>query len=169
MDKILSFDVSSVSTGWSLFKDDKLVVHGVIKIPIEYELQTRLLWFKYHIHMLFMMYKPKIVLVEDTYLKNVKTLKTLMQFIGVLNLMCGEILGVVPTFLSPNSIRSVFELKTKEDVFGYIKNRYKVKLKELTFENGNDITDSILQGLYHIEKMKEVENNGSKDSDAISN
>jgi Holliday junction resolvasome RuvABC endonuclease subunit len=168
MVKILSFDVSSVSTGWSFFKDDKLTAFGVIKIPIEYELQTRLLWFKYHIHMLLTMYKPKIVLVEDTYLKNVKTLKTLMQFIGVLNLMCGEILEVTPTFLSPNSIRSVFELKTKEDVFECVKDRYKVKLKELTFENGNDITDSILQGLYYIEKTKEAESNESKDSNAIS-
>lgn len=154
MDKLISFDVSSVSTGWSYFEGDKLMALGIIEIPSDYDTQDKLIWFKYRAHILFSIHKPTVVLVEETYLKNVKTLKTLMQFIGVLNLLCGEVLELKPIFISPNSVRSKFELKTKEDVFNYVKNKYKVKLKGLTFETGNDITDSILMGLYWL-KVRE--------------
>lgn len=157
MYRILSFDVSSISTGWSFFSEDKLMDFGTIKIPADLCLQDRLIWFKYHAHILFLVYKPTVILIEETYLKNVKTLKTLMQFIGVLNLMCGEILEIEPLFISPNSVRSEFEVKTKEEAFELVKSKYKVKLKELSFEIGNDITDSILQGLYWLKVRKNNE------------
>ncbi len=164
--KLLSFDVSSISTGWSLLEYDdetygtiKLIDYGIIKILSDYDLQLKLLWFKYHVHMLLFIHKPDVVVIEETYLKNVKTLKTLMQFIGVLNLVCGEILEVTPEFVSPNSVRSMFKVGSKEEAFDYVKSKYKVKLKNLTFEEGNDITDSILQGLYRICRCK-GESNG---------
>ena len=84
--------------------------------------------------------------------QNVKTLKTLVQFITIVNIVSFELLNLPLNFVSPNSVRSFYGLKTKEDVFDYIKNKYKVKFKKYNFENGNDMSDAVLQGLYWIEK-----------------
>ena len=155
MSKILSFDVSSVSTGWAFMFHGKIREFGTIEPPKSYRLQEKLYWFKSASNVLFKTYFPDYVIIEETYLKNVKTLKVLMQFTGVLNLECFLELGAEPLFISPQTIRSYYELKTKEDVFEYVKNKYKVKLKKYTFETGNDITDAILQALYWNDALKE--------------
>lgn len=155
MAKILSFDVSSVSTGWAFMFHGKLQEFGTISPPKSYRLQEKLYWFRSASNVLFKTYFPDYVIIEETYLKNVKTLKVLMQFIGVLNLECFFELGAEPILISPQTIRSYYELKTKEDVFKYVKNKYKVKLKKYTFETGNDITDAILQALYWNDVLKE--------------
>ena len=162
MSKILSFDVSSVSTGWSFLFNGKLKEFGVIVPTTSYRLQEKLYWFKNETNALFKVYFPDYVVIEETYLKNVRTLKTLMQFIGVINLECFFELGQEPTFISPQTVRSHFKLKTKEDVFSYVQNKYKVKLKKYTFETGNDITDSVLQGLYWYDVLS-AEGEGEED------
>jgi len=153
MSKILSFDVSSVSTGWSFLLDGKPKEFGKIVPPRSYRLQEKLQWFKSESNVLLKVYFPDHIVIEETYLKNVKTLKTLMQFIGVLNLECFFETGKEPMFISPQTVRSHYKLKTKEDVFSYVQNKYKAKLKNYTFDTGNDITDSILQGLYLYEVL----------------
>ena len=66
----------------------------------------------------------------------------------MVNTQCFEVLGEEPVFVSPQTVRSRYKLRDKKAVFDYMKNKYKVKLKNYTFETGNDITDSALQGLY---------------------
>jgi len=155
MSRILSFDVSSVSTGWSYIFGGKLQEFGIIEPPKSFRLQEKLYYFKSESNALFKIFFPDYVIIEETYLKNVKTLKTLMQFIGVINLECFFELGEEPIFISPQTVRSYYQLKTKEDVFNYVKNKYKVKLKNYTFETGNDISDSVLQGLYWYDVLSE--------------
>jgi len=150
--KVLSLDVSSISTGWSLLTNEKkLLCFGVISIP-DVELSAKLYWFHNYIESLIITLDPAIVLVEETYLKNVKTLKTLSQFIGIVNFVCFKYRKQT-IYLSPNTVRAFFKLKTKHDVFDFVKNKYRVKLKGLMFNNGNDITDSILQALYYIDSQ----------------
>jgi len=84
----------------------------------------------------------------------VKTLKTLMQFITVVNMSCYELLNIEPVFIYTVTVRSKFGLKTKEEVFEFVKDKYKKLLKKYEFDDGNDITDSILMGLYFLEKEK---------------
>ena len=148
MNKILSFDVSSVSTGWAFIFGGKLKEFGVIAPSKSYRLQEKLYWFKSNVNALLKIFEPDYISVEDTYLKNITTLKVLMQFVSVVNTQCFEVLGEEPIFVSPQTVRSKYKLKNKEEVFNYMKNKYKVKLKNYTFETGNDITDSALQGLY---------------------
>jgi hypothetical protein len=100
-------------------------------------------------------FEPDYIIVEETYLKNVKTLKTLMQFVTVVNTQCFEVLMEEPLFISPQTVRSHYKLRNKEEVFEYVKNKYKVKLKRYTFETGNDITDATLQGLYWYDVLSE--------------
>ena len=150
--KILSFDVSSVSTGWALLVDGKLQEFGIIKIDKGYSIQKKLYIFKNNVQTLLNVLNPTCIIVEDTYLKNVKTLKVLMQFIGIVNVVTFEILNIELLFVSPNTVRKEYKLKTKEEAFDYIKNKYKVKLKNYTFDTGNDISDAILQVLYCFKK-----------------
>jgi Holliday junction resolvasome RuvABC endonuclease subunit len=161
MGNILSFDVSSVSTGWAFIFGGRLKEFGTIVPPKSFRLQEKLYWFKNEVNLLLKIFEPDYIIVEETYLKNVLTLKTLMQFISVVNVQCFEILGEEPIFISPQTVRSYYKLKNKEEVFEYIKNKYKVKLKNYTFETGNDITDSTLQGLYWYSVLSEKgEKNG---------
>ena len=155
MSKILSLDVSSVSTGWAFLFYGKLQSFGIIEIHKTLRLQEKLYWFGNHVNALLKTFDPDYVIIEETYLKNVKTLKVLMQFVAVANLECFKVCEIEPLFISPQTIRSYYELKTKEDVFEYVKNKYKVKLKKYTFETGNDITDAILQALYWNDVLKE--------------
>ena len=150
---ILSLDVSSVCTGWSYFRDGKLRNVGKIEMQKEYSLQEKLWWFKSQVDGFLRIFKPNEVIVEETYLKNVKTLKTLMQFITVVNISCYE-LNIEPIFIYTTTVRSKFGLKTKEEVFEFVKDKYKKLLKKYDFDDGNDITDSILMGLYFLEKEK---------------
>ena len=156
MIKIISFDVSTVSTGWSYFEDGKLKDFGLIQPSDKYSMPGKLYWFGNNMEALLKIHTPDYVIVEDTYLKNVRTLKALMQFISVVNLKSFEAIGKDPVLLNTNTVRSYFELRTKEDVFSYVKDKYKVKLKHIVFDGGgNDITDSILMGLYWNEILKE--------------
>jgi len=159
--KILSFDVSSVSTGWAFLFHGDLQSFGIINPHPTFRMQEKLYWFRNESRALLKIFEPDYVIIEETYLKNVKTLKVLMQFIGILHLECFNELGIDPIFVSPMTVRSNFELKKKEDVFKYVKNKYKVKLKKYNFETGNDITDAILQALYWNEiLMEKGEENG---------
>lgn len=159
--KILSFDVSSVSTGWALFKDNRLSSWGVITRSMICDFTTleKMHIFKKDMEHLLIKYSPDYVVIEETYMKNVKTLKTLMQFIGVLQMSCYELLDCLqPVFVSPNTVRSYFKVKTKEEAFEFVTKKYAKQLKNLDFKSGNDITDSILQGLYWINYLKENSN-----------
>lgn len=153
LNKILSFDVSSVSTGWAFFNDNKLENFGTIQPLDTYRLQEKMYWFRNEVRSLLNIFTPDHVIIEETYLKNVTTLKVLMQFIGIINMECFTEIGAEPIFVSPQTVRSLFKVKTKEEAFDYVKNKYKVKLKNYTFETGNDITDAILMGLYLIDTL----------------
>ncbi len=156
MNKILSFDVSSVCTGWSLLDNGKLKEFGLIKMSRNYSMSEKLYWFKHNVRGLLKIYKPDHVVVEETYLKNVRTLKTLMQFISIVNVETFNMLDKEPVFINTMTVRSHFGLKDKIEVFNYLVGNYKTKLKYLVFdEGGNDITDSLLQALYWNEKLNE--------------
>lgn len=157
MIKILSFDVSSVSTGWSFLEDGSLKKFGVIEPHKDYCLQEKLYWFKNNVNALLRIFEPDYIIVEETYLKNVITLKTLMQFITIINLECFMVLNKKVISVSPQTVRSRYKLKDKSMVFEYVKNRYKVKLRKYTFKDGNDITDAIILGLYWYDKLMESE------------
>jgi len=53
--------------------------------------------------------------------------------------------------------RSRFGIKTKEQVFDFVKKIYKPILNSYSFKEGNDISDSILQALYYYKFVLSVE------------
>ena len=56
--------------------------------------------------------------------------------------------------ISPQTVRSHFKIKTKEDAFELVKKEFKLNME---FDDDNDITDAILQGLYYFNFLKERE------------
>lgn len=154
--KVLSFDVSSFSTGWALIINNKPKKYGVISLDKKLTTLERLIVFRLAAINILCSNNPDFIVIEETYLKNVKTLKVLMQFIGVLSEACLTIVGKQPIIISPQTVRSHFKVKNKEEAFEFINKKYKLKMK---FENDNDISDAILQGLYYYDFLKE-RNNG---------
>jgi len=155
MNSVMSFDVSSVSTGWSYFKNNRLTAFGIIAPKdTKASLCEKLGEFGSAAALLLGKYEPKQVVIEETYLKNVKTLKKLNQYVTIVQCACCEILGVEPAFVGPTSVRKHFKIKDKRAAYKYVVKKYKTKFKKSTFKKDNDISDSILQGLYFIEKEK---------------
>jgi len=148
---IVSFDISSVSTGWSYLVRKNLKKFGVIQPPKNFSTAQKLYYFDNVVKSILKMCKPSHVVVEEAYLKNVKTLKNLMQFAGIVTLNCINILKIEPFFVGTLTVRSKFRVRSKEEAFELIKALYEPMLADYDFEKGNDITDSILQALYYYE------------------
>ena len=72
-----------------------------------------------------------------------------MQFMGTAQFVCYP---VYLEIVNVNTVRSKFKIKNKEEAFEFVKDKFKRETKKFTFEEDNDITDSILQALYWIEK-----------------
>ena len=154
---ILSFDISSVSTGWSYLVESNVEKFGLIQPPKNFSISQKLYYFDYSVKSILKMCSPNYVIAEETYLKNVKTLKTLMQFTGVLNLDCLSVLEKDLVFISTMRTRSKFGIRTKEQAFDFVKKVYKPILNDYSFKEGNDISDSILQALYYYKFVLSVE------------
>jgi len=153
--KILSFDVSSVSTGWAVLSDECVIVASgkIVPMDVGIDITQRLFYLRQMVICLLQLYEyPNTVLIEETYMKNVTTLKVLSQFVGIVRETCYEFANTEPIFISPNSVRSFYKVKGKEDAYEYVIKRFKKQFKNSTFEDDNDITDAILQGLYYLEK-----------------
>jgi len=74
---IVSFDVSSVSTGWCHLVESNVEKFGLIQPQKNFSLSQKLYYFDYSVRSILKMCNPSHIIAEETYLKNVKTLKTL--------------------------------------------------------------------------------------------
>lgn len=149
--KVLSFDVSSVSTGWAIVVNGKPKKYGKIVISKKLSIAEKLVAFKLGTIQVMCEHKPDVIVIEETYMRNVRTLKTLMQFVGVLNEASLNIVGKHAVMVSPNTVRSKFEVKNKEEAFHFVNKKFKFGMN---FKDDNDITDAILQGLYYYNFLK---------------
>ncbi len=150
MDKILALDLSTVSTGWSVYENEKLLVSGNISargdIRKKLEVQYNGLWH------LFLCYKPALVVVETPiYVQNHKTAITTGKLHGLLlSIAIEDKIEVIE--VDNNTWKSRFfpgqkpnKIK-KEQIFRY------VKLFLYSNVKTQDEADSILLGHYWISK-----------------
>lgn len=164
MNSILSIDPALLRTGWSVLIDDaSLVSYGVIETPANISDAHRLMYISKSIKSLIDIYNINKLVIEDVYyLKNIQTYCLLSQLSGVLRLIGYECLGNNVFVLPTTFIRSVLNLKNKEEVFDFITKKF--NLDNFNFEDHNDICDSIAIGLcflndavYKTKKMLEIE------------
>lgn len=157
MTKILSLDISSVSTGYAIFENDKLIDYGIIdtsKIKLHGE---RLVAFEKELKSLIAKYNPEVIAAEDIYKgRNPKTHKILALYHGITYKLCFEHLKSDPNVLYAGEIRSIVGnaynavlkkkgVKDKQLTFDFIKEKY--SFSSFEFKKHNDITDAIAIGL----------------------
>jgi len=145
-ESVLSLDLSALSTGWAVFKDDVLVNYGLIKVKPKEGYGKRLSIFEEALEGVFDKYEVDKVVIEDIYRgPSIKTFKILSLFHGVAYKVCRQKALMEPELLKVTQIRKYLGLacgvkvKTKQQVFFIINNALKLGLE---FSTGNDITDA---------------------------
>lgn len=163
--RILALDISSVSTGFAVLDNNKLVKKGYGLIEMKQKLHgERLAYFEDKVCDLFEKYEPTHFFIEDVYSgPNRKTFKILCFYHGVAHKVSFKYLKKGPQALSPSEVRKIIgkrhdiklfptrqekklkKISSKEMTFDFIKKQY--RLRSFTFEKSNDVTDAIALGL----------------------
>lgn len=158
MNTILSLDISSVSTGWSVYSDGNLLSYGVIKLKSKTKQHgEKLFQLESEINRLVTLYSPNVFSFEDIWKgPSIKTYKVLALYHGIAHKASYVHFKQDPIVLMPSNLRKVLAAKTplvltgkkeqdKKAVFDFMKIRY--DLHDLDFNRDNDITDAIAVGL----------------------
>jgi hypothetical protein len=153
---ILALDISSVSTGWSVFKDGKLYEKGKIDTSKIKKHGERLICFEKELKALYKKYKPTIFAAEDVFVgRSPKVHKILSLYHGIAYKLAFERLKDDPLVLYEGEIRNIISEhfnvvlrktgeKAKVLTFNFINAHYNLGYD---FDSHNDITDAIAVGL----------------------
>lgn len=147
--KILGLDIASISTGYCIFNNGRLVKSscGLIRPNPKKTYGERLLYFESEVRSLIHKHKPDTVIIEDIFKgRNILTFKVLAMFRGVAIKVIFEETNTNPISVMASEARSFIGIKnSKEAAFEFIVNKY--NLSDFKFETDNDIVDSIVLGL----------------------
>lgn len=157
MVKILGLDISSVSTGYCIINNGRLLKNaiGTITLNSKLEMGDKLLQFENKVKELIKKYKPNYIIIEDIFRgPNIKTFKTLAMFRGVCFKVVFEETGKNPVSMMPTEARKVVGTTgtKKEDAFDFIIKKY--SLASYEFCTHNDVTDAIILALAYNELHK---------------
>lgn len=146
--RILSFDISSVKTGYCLFNKGRLIKSslGLITTKSKDCLGKRLADFRKEMICVIRKYKPNIIVCEEIFKgRNINTFKILACFRGVAIQTIYEEIGKDPVSIMAAEARSTIGIgKSKEEAFDAVIDKYSL---ELDFEQDNDLADAIVLGL----------------------
>lgn len=157
MTRILSLDISSVSTGYAIFDNDQLIHYGIIDTSKIKKHSERLFNFEIQLKDIIEKWDPEVIAAEDIYKgRNPKTHKILALYHGITYKLCFQYLESDPSVLYAGEIRSIVGnaynailkkkgVKDKELTFAFIKDKY--SFSSFEFKKHNDITDAIAIGL----------------------
>lgn len=161
MSIILSLDISSVSTGWSVWNTEdisKPVGYGVLKLKSKTKQHgEKLLQLESEIAALVATHSPDIFSFEDIWKgPSIKTYKILALYHGIAHKASFVHFKTAPLVLMPSHLRRHLTERTgliltgkkeqdKKDVFDFMKAEY--SLVDFKFETHNDITDALAVGL----------------------
>ncbi len=148
--KILSLDVSSISTGFAVIEDGKVLdAYGLIEPNAKLEYGGRLLFFQDEVRKLIQLYKPNIVAIENIFKgRNMTTFKSLSMFRGVAVKTIYEEINKDPVNILAVEARSELNLDASKDkAFKQAIKKFKLKRFNFNFNKHNDIVDAIILGL----------------------
>lgn len=150
---ILSLDISSTTTGWAVFDNDKLIKFGKIKLNYkQLNLSEKLLIFKHEIILLIKEYKPDNIVIEDVFFgRNVKVIKTLAKFGGIAQECSLNYANVIAYVMDNKTTKSFFKVKKKKEL--YNKLCVDLSLDFCDYDNYNDIVDAYAQGVCYYNKI----------------
>ena len=106
---ICGIDASTSCTGWSIFKDDKLITYGAIK-PHGEDWRGRVMDLTMALSEIFKIHRPNIIYMEDVPMKKGSlTIEKLGAVQGVVLALCAAY-KIKPRFLLPSKWRSDLNL-----------------------------------------------------------
>ena len=106
---ICGIDASTSCTGWSIFKDDKLITYGAIK-PHGEDWRGRVMDLTMALSEIFKIHRPNIIYMEDVPMKKGSlTIEKLGAVQGVVLALCAAY-KIKPCFLLPSKWRSDLNL-----------------------------------------------------------
>lgn len=147
MSVVLSLDVSSSCTGWSVLKRGT-VYYGAIPISKNLSLAEKLTLLRKELSIVLAFYKPTKVVIEDVFIGPNKDVGiVLARFGGVAVQTVHEKCKVEPFIVSNRTVKSFFSVRTKEKLFDIINKMF--NFKKFSFDTHNDIVDSIAQLIYY--------------------
>ena len=140
-----SLDISSVCTGWSIVKNNQnnieILDYGDLKKNKLSSLEYMVLTFDF-VSDIIKKYNPDILFIENTFLRNTKTLKILMEFHGVVEIAAAKngIKNIIKLY--PSEIRKLVFNKgniTKKSACEFLEKKFNLILKS----SGYDISDAL--------------------------
>jgi Holliday junction resolvasome RuvABC endonuclease subunit len=150
--KVISLDISSTSTGWCYIVDGELVEYDTIRPKKSLDKSEKLVIFREELKVVLKKFKPNYIVIEDGFFgKNVKTLKVLSNFAGVAIECCFSTTKVTPYIMSNSTPKSYFKVKNKKELFEKVVKMY--KFKDFDYDEHNDITDAIAQGICYYDTI----------------
>lgn len=143
---ILSLDISTVSTGWCLYKNDIIFGYGAIKIKDTIDIHERMVILRNKIEELLKEHQPSVVIVEDVWVgNNPKTAKLLAKFCGVAEEVSCRTLHIKPTVIENTKVKKFFKCKNKEILFNFILDILELDSEIFSFKENNDSIDAVAQ------------------------
>jgi Holliday junction resolvasome RuvABC endonuclease subunit len=154
MTKILSFDLSTVSTGFALIYNGKIIqdAYGTISPPKKLKGGAKLVFFQDEIRKIIKKLKPDLVCIESIFKgPGLIAYKSLSMHRGVVVKTIYEETGKDPCSILAVEARATLDLSTsKDDAFKEAIKKY--KLKGFDFIKDNDIIDAFILGVA-VEKL----------------
>ena len=156
---VLSLDASTKSTGWAIFKNEKMIAYGII-VAGDPNVHIRIDHIAKEIKKIIIEYQPDEVILEDVILSDVKNnnnvFKALMYLQGFIVHVL-EFYGVKYSFFVASHWRKICGIRTGAQV-----KRTELKNKSIAFvkkhyniDVNDDIADAICIGYAKINEDKE--------------
>ena len=157
MDILISFDVSSKCTGFSVIKNGRFRrtknTWGKIEPPSNMTLSEKLSYFRKEVVKLLEKHKPTRIIVEDVYIRFMGVAAVLYRFSGVILEATYTVTGNNAELLTATTVRKILGCGKKKDAYDYVVKRYNIL--DWKFSTHNDVTDSIALGLAALKGNKD--------------
>lgn len=156
MNKLLSLDTSSSSTGWSLFVDGKYTQSGIIDLKQCKKSDLRMKMMITELFKLIEHHSPTVVVTEMTVvLRNPAVQRMLTMILGAVYGKCIED-EIEYQSLRPTEWRKLIDSGKKPRKREELKEWSKQKVKEIfdIEDVGDDVSDAILLGQAYVNLFK---------------
>lgn len=151
--RILSLDISSVSTGWSIY-NGKDFICGIIALDKKMDKVIKLQKFRKTLSEILLKEKPTDIIIEAVFMGiNVRTIKILSEFSGVAQECCLSTINIIPYVVENTTVKAFFKVRKKEKLYDFILNLFDLKKDDVPFKENNDIVDSIAQNIYYCDTI----------------
>ena len=155
--RILSLDISTVSTGWCTFDASQGIRSGTLSIKESIDIHHRMIIFKDKLNNLLLDYMPTDIVIEDVWFgKNPKTAKILSKFCGIAEETATRFLNKAPITIENTKVKSFFKCSKKADLFQFLISLLGANFQNLSFNKDNDSIDAIAQLIFYLDSIDYV-------------